>query len=76
MVIFKYNPMHQVEKDETVLKQRQELARAKSPSELAEMRGLSDFPVPTFVQDLSNKAMSISPSTGGGTDRLANCRVF
>lgn len=53
-----------VEKDEAVLKQRQELTRAKSPTELAEMRGLSDFPVPTFVQDLGKKL----PTAGGGAE--------
>ena len=39
--------------DEEVIKQRQELIRSKSPTELSEMRGLEDFPVPTFVENLA-----------------------
>ena len=53
-----------VETDESVLKQRQELTRSKSPTELSEIHGLSDFPVPTFVQDLGKKL-----PTSAGTER-------
>ena len=45
-----------------VCRERQRLTRAKSPTELAEMSGLSDFPIPTFVQDLGKKL----PTAGGG----------
>ncbi len=37
-----------VEEDEKVLKERQELARSKSPAELGRIRGLSDIPFPSF----------------------------
>ena len=37
-----------VEEDEKVLKERQELTRTMSPAELSEIRGLSDFPLPSF----------------------------
>ena len=47
---------------EIVCRERQRLTRAKSPTELAEMSGLSDFPIPTFVQDLGKKL----PTAGGG----------
>ena len=54
-----------IEVDENVLKQRQELTRSKSPTELSEIRGLSDFPVPTFVQDLSKKLPGSGPTNEG-----------
>jgi hypothetical protein len=44
-----------IEKDEAVLKQRQELTRAKSPSELSEIRSFKDIPVPAFVQNIRKK---------------------
>ncbi len=44
-----------IEVDEAVLKQRQELARAKSPSELSEIRSFRDIPVPAFVQNIGKK---------------------
>ena len=52
-----------VEVDENVLKQRQELTRSKSPAELSEMRGLDDFPIPTFVENLTKKKAETVQST-------------
>lgn len=37
-----------VETDEATLKQRQEMTRSMTPGQLGEIRGLSDFPVPTL----------------------------
>ena len=37
-----------VELDEKILKERQELTRAKSPAELSKIEGFSDIPIPTF----------------------------
>ena len=44
-----------VEEDETVLKERQEMTRNFSPSELSRMHGLSDFPMPTLRRKNKNK---------------------
>ncbi len=52
-----------IEVDEAVLKKRQELARSKSPAELSEIRGLDDFPIPTFVENLTKKRSSENPET-------------
>ena len=41
--------------DEEVIKQRQELVRSKSPAELSEIHGLSEVPVPGFVNDTLKK---------------------
>ena len=43
------------ETDEELLKRRQELTRSKSPAQLSEMHGIEDFPIPTFVENLSKK---------------------
>lgn len=53
-----------IETDEEVLKHRQELTRSKSPAQLSEMKGLDDFPIPTFVENLTKrgKAEDISSS--------------
>merc|ERR1712223_1501448 len=41
-----------VEEDEEVLKSRQQLVESKTPAELGQINGLSDFPVPTRLQTL------------------------
>ena len=41
-----------VEEDEEVLKSRQQLVESKTPAELGQITGLSDFPVPTRIQTL------------------------
>merc|ERR1712223_834125 len=41
-----------VEEDEEVLKSRQQLVETKTPAELGQINGLSDFPVPTRLQTL------------------------
>lgn len=38
--------------DTEVLKERQELVKSKKPSELAQMSGLEDFPLPTRIETL------------------------
>ncbi len=38
--------------DEGKIKQRQELTRSKSPHELSQITSLSDFPVPSPIQNL------------------------
>ena len=43
------------QEDPEVQKQRQELVRAKSPTELAQMTSLSDFPIPTNLEKLLQK---------------------
>jgi len=45
-----------IETDEEVLKHRQELTRSKSPAQLSEMKGLDDFPIPTFVENLTKRS--------------------
>ena len=52
-----------VETDEEVLKQRQELTRSKSPAQLSEMKGLDDFPIPTFVENLTKRKTEEATST-------------
>ena len=49
--------------DEEILKQRQELILSKSPSDLSEIRALSDFPIPEFVENLSSKIKTDGGST-------------
>ncbi len=39
-----------VEEDEAVLKERQEMTRSMSPSQLAEIHGFSDIPIPNFLK--------------------------
>ena len=51
------------EGDEEILKQRQELILSKSPSDLSEIRALSDFPIPEFVENLSSKIKTDGGST-------------
>ena len=51
-----------IETDEEVLRHRQELTRAKTPTELSEIHGVEDFPIPTFVQNLAKRANKDSPS--------------
>ena len=41
-----------VEEDEEVLRSRQQLVETKTPAELGQINGLSDFPVPTRLQTL------------------------
>ena len=41
-----------VEQDEDTLKSRQHLVESKTPAELGQISGLSDFPVPTRIQTL------------------------
>ena len=41
-----------VEEDPEVLKERQEMTRSKTPSELAQIHGLSDFPLPQKLDTL------------------------
>merc|ERR1711990_1283825 len=43
------------EEDEERLKERQELTRAKSPTELSQISSMSDFPIPTPVENLLKK---------------------
>ena len=44
-----------IETDEEKLQQRQELTRSKSPAELSEIKSIDDFPIPTFVENLTKK---------------------
>ena len=43
------------DEDPPVQRQRQELTRAKSPSELAQISSLSDFPIPTNIEKMFEK---------------------
>merc|ERR1712038_1017958 len=43
------------EEDEQRLKERQELTRTKSPTELSQISSISDFPIPTPVENLLKK---------------------
>merc|ERR1719369_793899 len=43
------------EEDEEKLKERQELTRTKSPTELSQISSMSDFPIPTPVENLLSK---------------------
>ena len=43
------------QEDPEVQRQRQELTRAKSPIELAQMTSLSDFPIPANIEKLLQK---------------------
>merc|ERR1719331_293991 len=43
------------EEDEERLKERQELTRTKSPTELSQISSMSDFPIPTPVENLLKK---------------------
>merc|ERR1712088_794956 len=43
------------EEDEERLKERQELTRTKSPTELSQISSISDFPIPTPVENLLKK---------------------
>ena len=38
-----------------VQKMRQELTRAKSPTELSQINSLADFPIPKHIEDLMAK---------------------
>lgn len=44
-----------IETNEEILKARQELSRSKSPAQLSEIHGLNEFPIPTFVENLTKK---------------------
>lgn len=46
-----------IETDFDTLTKRRELTRAKSPAELSEIRGIEDFPIPTFVENLTKKKL-------------------
>lgn len=41
--------------DPIVLKERQELIASKSPTELAQIKGISDFPVPSKITNMFEK---------------------
>ncbi len=41
--------------DDEVLRQRQEMTRAMSPAQLGEIRGFSDFPIPTLMKKKKEK---------------------
>ena len=43
------------QEDPEVQRQRQELTRAKSPTELVQMTSLSDFPIPANIEKLLQK---------------------
>ena len=43
------------EENEERLKERQELTRTKSPTELSQISSISDFPVPTPIENLLQK---------------------
>ncbi len=44
-----------VEEDEQVLKERQEMTRSMSPAKLGQIRGITDFPLPTFRKKKEDK---------------------
>ena len=48
--------------DPKELEQRQMLIRSKSPTELAQIHGVDDIPVPTKIQNIFNKTSSGSGS--------------
>ena len=48
--------------DEDQLKQRQQMVQTKSPTELSEIRGLADLPIPTKLENLFKKPRSRSNS--------------
>ena len=48
--------------DEDQLKLRQDLVQTKSPTELSEIRGLSDLPIPTKLENIFKKPRSRSGS--------------
>lgn len=41
--------------DEDVLKERQEMVRAMSPTQLSEFHSIKDVPVPKFVENMMHK---------------------
>ena len=43
------------EEEPDVQKMRQELTRAKSPTELSQINSLADFPIPKQIEDLMAK---------------------
>merc|ERR1711970_1370952 len=52
-----------VEEDGSVLKSRQELVESKSPTELGQINGLSDLPIPTGIQTLLRSKKRVLKST-------------
>ena len=58
-----------VEEDEQVLKKRQEIVAANKPAELAQIGGLSDFPVPTALENIFKGAPPKPPSRKGRDER-------
>jgi hypothetical protein len=55
------------EEDPEVLKQRQELARAKTPIELSKITALSDFPVPATIESM------MQPKRAKSSERSRYC---
>merc|ERR1712198_511401 len=51
------------EEDEERLKERQELTRTKSPTELSQISSMSDFPIPTPVENLLKKKSEQTEAT-------------
>merc|ERR1711936_526291 len=52
-----------VEEDGSELKSRQELVESKSPTELGQINGLSDLPIPTGIQTLLRSKKRVLKST-------------
>jgi hypothetical protein len=48
--------------DDEQLKTRQDLVQTKSPTQLSEIHGLSDLPIPTKIENLFKKPRSRSSS--------------
>jgi len=42
-----------------ILKERQQLAQSKSVSELSQMKSISDFPIPTTIENLLQQAKAL-----------------
>jgi len=55
------------EEDDEKLRDRQELTRTKSPTELSQISSMSDFPVPTPIENLMKKRGEQQQDTGSPT---------
>jgi hypothetical protein len=45
-----------------ILKERQQVTQSKSVSELSQMKSISDFPIPTTIENLIQQAKSLKES--------------
>ncbi len=63
-----------VEEDETVLKKRQKIVETTKPAELAQFKSISDFPLPTALENIfkpSDKPKMAKEGEDDETDRAS-----